>query len=191
MPVAISRSIAGVCVGVDRTGVLHALHAATKSAGQFHEWLLTQRELGVEVEAKLLTNAAGASVTYRHIADAVRELADTGAYDVLFLYFSGHGIVQGGYDSPRRSVTVRLAVYALSQLGIGDRSSSTRVLRQENARRITSSGLKQRLKGAPWRDSGARRQRLVNHKFGELQNVGLGLIGEALGDGQFGDTVDH
>jgi hypothetical protein len=100
MPVAISRSIAGVCVGVDRTGVLHALHAATKSAGQFHEWLLTQRELGVEVEAKLLTNAAGASMTYRHIADAVRELADTGACDVLFLYFFG----------PRnRSRRVRLA----------------------------------------------------------------------------------
>jgi hypothetical protein len=34
-------------------------------------------------------------------------------------------------------------------------------------------------------------QRLVNHKFGELQNLSLGLIREATGTGQFGDAMDN
>lgn len=80
---SISRTVAGVCVGVDRPRLLHDLSAAASGAKRFHEWLLEQKDLGVCVESTLLTDANGAVVTRVQILEAVKAAVKQSC-DVLF-----------------------------------------------------------------------------------------------------------
>ena len=95
---AAPRRVAGVSVGVNRTGVLETLTAAASSAIGFNEWLLSQRSLGVNVDSTLLTDKDGSPVTYRNVVDAVKEIVDRRACDALFLYFCGHGVMPNPYE---------------------------------------------------------------------------------------------
>src|ERR1022692_1988662 len=95
---AAPRRVAGVSVGVNRTGVLETLTAAASSAIGFNEWLLSQRSLGVNVDSTLLTDRDGSPVTYRNVVDAVKEIVDRRSCDALFLYFCGHGVMPNPYE---------------------------------------------------------------------------------------------
>src|SRR5258708_29020666 len=92
------RKVAGVSIGVNRTGVLETLTAAASSAIGFHEWLLSQRSLGVDVDSTALTDEHGSPVTYRNVVDAVRTIVDQRSYDALFLYFCRHGAIPNPYE---------------------------------------------------------------------------------------------
>ncbi len=98
MATKIARRIAGVSVGVDRPGVLEPLKAAASSAADFHNWLLSQRRHGVEVDSTLLTDRNRGIVTHSKVADVIGEIVKKRACDTLFLYFSGHGVTTGGYE---------------------------------------------------------------------------------------------
>jgi Caspase domain len=92
------RTVAAVCVGVDKPQILPPLKAASKGAREFHEWLLSQRERwGVKVESELMVDADG-PVTRRQILDAIQKVVDKRACDVFFLYLAGHGLALSAYD---------------------------------------------------------------------------------------------
>ena len=59
MATALSRTVLGICVGVDKPGLLHNLKAAALGARRFHEWLLSQADVGVQVKSTLFTDEAG------------------------------------------------------------------------------------------------------------------------------------
>jgi Caspase domain len=93
----ISRSVIGVCVGIDRPQLLHDLNAAGDGAKRFHKWLLGQKKYGVEVSSTLLTDAKGTSVTRSSILRAVKDAIDRSC-DVLFIYLAGHGVAHSAYE---------------------------------------------------------------------------------------------
>lgn len=92
------RSVALVAVGVDVTGVLVELSGAAAGAEATAAWLKEQRPLGVTVSATVLTDAKGKPVTSQKVQLAAQKYVDERAYDLLILYFAGHGIVKGGGD---------------------------------------------------------------------------------------------
>lgn len=94
----LGRMVTAICVGVDQPGLLPPLTAAAQGARQFHDWLLQQREFGVQVKSTLLTDEKAGSVVRRaDILKAVRQaLGEPG--DVLFLYLAGHGIAHSAYE---------------------------------------------------------------------------------------------
>lgn len=94
---ALDRFVAGICVGVDKPGLLPPLNDAARSAGRFHEWLLSQQAFGAQVESQLLTDENG-SVTRRQVLDAVARIVAARSCDVLFLYLSGHGVAHTAYE---------------------------------------------------------------------------------------------
>jgi len=97
MATGLGRSVVGICIGVDRPGLLHDLKAAAAGARKFHEWLLSQRDLGVQVTSTLFTEDTG-PVTRRRILDAVSQVVQDRACDVLFIYLAGHGVAHSAYE---------------------------------------------------------------------------------------------
>lgn len=97
MATALPRTVVGICVGVDRPGLLHDLKAAGAGAKKFHEWLLSQRDVGVEVTSTLFTEESG-PVTRRKILDAVSAVVKDRACDALFIYLAGHGVAHSAYE---------------------------------------------------------------------------------------------
>jgi hypothetical protein len=97
MATALPRSVVGICVGVDKPGLLHDLKAAGTGAKKFHEWLLSQRELGVQVTSTLFTEDEG-PVTRRRILDAISAVVKDRACDALFIYLAGHGVAHSAYE---------------------------------------------------------------------------------------------
>jgi hypothetical protein len=97
MATGLGRSIVGICVGVDKPGLLHDLKAAGAGAKKFHEWLLSQHELGVQVTSTLFTEETG-PVTRRRILDAISAVVKDRACDALFIYLAGHGVAHSAYE---------------------------------------------------------------------------------------------
>jgi hypothetical protein len=97
MATGLGRSVVGICVGVDKPGLLHDLKAAAAGARKFHEWLLSQRDLGVEVTSTLFTEETG-PVTRRRILDAISDVVKDRACDALFIYLAGHGVAHSAYE---------------------------------------------------------------------------------------------
>ena len=94
----LGRSVIGVCVGVNRPGLLPPLTAAASGARRFHDWLLRQRDHGVAVESTLITDEeADAVVTRAAVLTAVKAALKRSG-DVLFLYLAGHGIAHSAYE---------------------------------------------------------------------------------------------
>lgn len=91
MPKLLPRRVVGICVGVDNTGVLGPLNAAGAGARRFHEWLLSQKNLGVQVHSLLFTEGNG-PVRRKRILNAVTSLLKKGGCDVLYIYLAGHGL---------------------------------------------------------------------------------------------------
>ena len=97
MAKVLPRRIVGICVGVDKPGLLHDLNAAGVGARKFHEWLLSQKKLGVQVRSVLFTETAGA-VRRQKILKVVSDLLKKGGCDVLYIYLAGHGVALNAYE---------------------------------------------------------------------------------------------
>lgn len=95
---AMSRDVALVAVGVDSTGVLPKLNGAASGAEHVATWLREQGRFGVASSIHLLTDHGGAKVDIRAVQDAVQAVIDRASFDLLILYFAGHGIVKSGGD---------------------------------------------------------------------------------------------
>src|SRR5205807_4302405 len=79
---------AAICIGVNRAGKMTQLQAAVKGAKDFEDWAKKQN-----CTTKLLVDEQSNPVTLNHIFTAVSEFVAAGTYDVLVIYFSGHGIL--------------------------------------------------------------------------------------------------
>lgn len=79
---------AAVCIGVNRAGNMTQLQAAVEGAKQFEAWAKTQG-----FTTRLLIDEQSSPVTLSHIFTAVNEFVAPTTYDVLVIYFSGHGIL--------------------------------------------------------------------------------------------------
>jgi hypothetical protein len=94
------RRVALLAVGVDRTQILTKLNGAASGAQDFARWLGEQGEdgpNGVKVTSTVLTDAKG-EVTSRQVRDEADRFIKKKAYDLLILYFAGHGIIKSGGD---------------------------------------------------------------------------------------------
>jgi hypothetical protein len=94
---ALDRFVAGICVGIDKPGLLPPLQDAARSASRFNDWLLSQQGFGAQVQSQLLTDE-NEPVTRRQVLDAVSKVVADRACDVLFLYLSGHGVAHTAYE---------------------------------------------------------------------------------------------
>ncbi|MES2107961.1 MAG: caspase family protein [Bacteroidota bacterium] len=81
-----------VIIGVNQTGRLPVLDAAVRNAERFNEWALSQ-----EYKTTPLTDADG-PVSVGQIKKAVNDFVEKRSYDLMIIYFSGHGILQGAED---------------------------------------------------------------------------------------------
>lgn len=95
---AMSRKVALVAVGIDRTEVLPVLRGAASGAARVAAWLREQEKFGVASTICLLTDADGARVDIRKVQDATQAVIAAGGFDLFILYFAGHGIVKSGGD---------------------------------------------------------------------------------------------
>ena len=81
------RKAAAVIIGVDRTGGLTPLNSAALGAQEVAKWL---RNDGFDIEC--LTDGPQKSVTSQQVFDAIHKFAtNPPTYDILVVYFSGHG----------------------------------------------------------------------------------------------------
>lgn len=81
-----------VVIGVNKTGGLPLLDAATKGAKKFGEWAIQQ-----DYELKLLIDESK-PITLRDIKEAITDCVSSRTYDQLIIYFAGHGILKGPND---------------------------------------------------------------------------------------------
>jgi len=81
------RKAAAVIIGVDKTGGLDPLKTAARGAREVAAWL---RHEGFDVAC--LTDGPGKSVTSQEVLMAINKFATKPpVYDILVVYFSGHG----------------------------------------------------------------------------------------------------
>lgn len=96
-----TRRVALVAVGVNRTRPLVELRGAAAGARLLAEWFEAQRQFGVHVTIEVLVDeqADGSSrpVRVSDVQDVVGRLTDSG-FDMLTIYLAGHGIVKSGTD---------------------------------------------------------------------------------------------
>lgn len=97
-----TRKVALVAIGVNRTTILADLRGAAAGAEVLALWFRAQERFGVEVTAQVLvdesTDGGTRPIRVREVQDAVAKLVDDGSYDLLALYLAGHGIVKSGTD---------------------------------------------------------------------------------------------
>ena len=80
---------AAVVIGVDKAGDLPALRAAASGAKAVATWA---RDQGYDVQ--LFTDATG-PVAGKPIKDAISRLVASRTYELILVYFGGHGILRG------------------------------------------------------------------------------------------------
>lgn len=77
-----------VIIGVNKVGKISPLEGAADGARQFQEWASSQG-----YTTRLLTDEEeGAEVTLSDVTDAVASFIEEECYDVMIIYFSGHGV---------------------------------------------------------------------------------------------------
>jgi len=81
-----------VIIGVNETGRLPVLDAAVRNADRFDVWAKSQ-----EYETIPLTDTAG-PVSVAKIKEAIKSFTDARSFDLMIVYFSGHGMLQGAED---------------------------------------------------------------------------------------------
>lgn len=117
---------AGIFIGVDRTGNLHALKDAAAGARRMRDWAVHKGTIA-EADAKLITDADGGKVRPEQIYDAIKEIIDGPGVDQLIVYYAGHGVnINRGEmwllsDAPERAsaaVNVRGSVELARYCGI-------------------------------------------------------------------------
>ena len=94
----IRRRVALLAVGVDRIQGLAELKGAASGAKEFARWLHEQAEDDVKITVTVLTDAEKGEVTSRQVRDEAAKFIKKKAYDLLILYFAGHGLVKSGGD---------------------------------------------------------------------------------------------
>src|SRR5688500_18956678 len=81
------RKAAAVIIGVDKTGGFDPLKSAARGAREVAAWLKSE---GFDVEC--LTDGPGTPVTATAVSTAISKFATKPpTYDLLVVYFSGHG----------------------------------------------------------------------------------------------------
>jgi hypothetical protein len=117
------RKAAAVAIGVDRTGGLDPLKSAARGAQDVAAWL---RSEGFEVEC--LTDGPGTSVTASSVSTAISRFATKPpTYDLLVVYFSGHGqwhtradhwLLSGAPQNTAEAINLEGAMYTARKSGI-------------------------------------------------------------------------
>jgi hypothetical protein len=93
-----TKRVGLVAVGVDNTGgALPTLAGAAKGALQMEDWLNGQKKFGIQPVIRTLVDTKG-PVLLKDVQDAVADLVDNEALDLLILYFSGHGMLKAAFD---------------------------------------------------------------------------------------------
>ena len=80
---------AAICIGVNRTGGMKTLTSAADTAREFKEWAE-----GQGCDTKLLVDSDKEPVLLAEIFAAVSSFIEPPRYDVLMVYFAGHGILR-------------------------------------------------------------------------------------------------
>src|SRR5688500_8541151 len=78
---------AAILIGVKKTGALPVLQAVTRSIGAMQRWAQAQAFRNITV----LTDENG-PVEPKDIKRAVKQIIESGRYDQLLMFFSGHGL---------------------------------------------------------------------------------------------------
>jgi hypothetical protein len=117
------RKTAAVIIGVDKTGGLDPLRSAARGAREVAKWLTSE---GFDVEC--LTDGPGSPVTAGGVSTAIAKFATKPAtYDLLVVYFSGHGqwhtradhwLLSGAPQSTAEAVNLDGAMYTARKSGI-------------------------------------------------------------------------
>ena len=117
------RKAAAVTIGVDRTGGLDPLKSAARGAREVAEWLASE---GFDVEC--LTDGPGTPVTASAVSTAIARFATKPAtYDLLVVYFSGHGqwhtradhwLLSGAPQNTAEAINLEGAMYTARKSGI-------------------------------------------------------------------------
>jgi hypothetical protein len=117
------RKAAAVVVGVDRTGGLNPLKSAARGARDVATWL--EREGFV---VKCLTDGPSKTVTSQEVSTAITAFATTPpTYDILVVYFSGHGqwhtradhwLLSGAPQNTAEAINLEGAMYTARKCGI-------------------------------------------------------------------------
>lgn len=78
-----------IAIGIDRADGMTPLDAAASGAEQFAAW--AKNEQGYDTI--VLTDSGGKEVTIHDVLKAVRQVVDQQVYDILVIYFAGHGVL--------------------------------------------------------------------------------------------------
>lgn len=81
-----------VIIGVNQTGQLPKLQGAVKGAEDFYAWADAK-----QFDTALITDKTE-TVTVRKIKDAIKEFTKEKTYDLMIIYFAGHGFLKSAYD---------------------------------------------------------------------------------------------
>jgi len=117
------RKAAAVTIGVDRTGGLDPLKSAARGARDVATWLESE---GFDVVC--LTDGPGKSVTSQEVSAAIAKFAaKPPTYEILVVYFSGHGqwhtrsdhwLLSGAPINTAEAINVEGAMYTARRCGI-------------------------------------------------------------------------
>lgn len=117
------RRAAAVIIGVDRTGGLDPLKSAARGAREVADWL---RSEGFDVEC--LTDGPGETVTVQQVSAAITKFATKPpTYEILVVYFSGHGqwharadhwLLSGAPQNTAEAINLEGAMYTARRCGI-------------------------------------------------------------------------
>ena len=117
------RKAAAVAIGVDRTGGLDPLKSAARGAREVAGWLTSE---GFDVEC--LTDGPGTPVTASAVSAAIAKFATKPAtYDLLVVYFSGHGqwhtradhwLLSGAPQNTAEAINLEGAMYTARKSGV-------------------------------------------------------------------------
>lgn len=117
------RKAAAVVVGVDKTGGFDPLKSAARGATEVADWL---RSDGFDVEC--LTDDSGKPVTASAVSAAITKFATKPAtYELLVVYFSGHGqwhtradhwLLSGAPQNTAEAINLEGAIFTARKCGI-------------------------------------------------------------------------
>ena len=117
------RKAAAVIIGVDKTGGFDPLKSAARGAREVAAWLTSE-----SFEVECLTDGPGTPVTASAVSTAITKFATKPAtYDLLVVYFSGHGqwhtradhwLLSGAPQNTAEAINLEGAMYTARRSGI-------------------------------------------------------------------------
>lgn len=78
-----------VIIGINATGYMPILKGAASGARQFDDWAKSNG-----FDTSLHVDDGGSSVHFRDVFTAVKGFVDKGVYELMIIYFAGHGILK-------------------------------------------------------------------------------------------------